>query len=346
MNKLTEKYQTIWTYIQRAGALSHTQLLTYAYACKQDGFGEAVTGRGCAKTTGLSERTVADSLARLADKGFMSEGKPVYRSDAFFGRARDGDEHFARYYSFFKCFVRSQNSPLRTTDVMVWSYMMDMAEWKKQPTISQEYIGRALGIDPRTVGENLARLERHQLFRREGWVLPDGLVGQQCDWLREKLDPSLYTKKAKAKLSTARFTPDIGEIIKIFDPIIDDPAINLPSAESSETLAERAEALIDPDELLRACALVEGASEQVAATLRLRGYSEEQYLRPLMEAADGIIDRTENGVVTSDDVRRWADDISAKIGKPVMDDPATEDEMRAQDGRSTDELTETESAAL
>lgn len=140
-----------------------------------------------ARATGLSAETVAASVDRMMELGFMADGKAVPQSDYFF--AKPGG-HWAERIPFFKFYARSDDSPLTTTDVMVYSYILHMKGLHNQPTtLRVAHIANALCLDARTLTACFERLAKCQLLKiTEGsWAVCTKPVPQQVGWFKGRL---------------------------------------------------------------------------------------------------------------------------------------------------------------
>ena len=201
-----ESLQSVWVFVQKPESpLRYTDLIVYSYLSKREKFGgKPPTAAATSRATGLGERTVAASVSRLTEMGFVVENRPVAMSGFFFSRP---GEHWYDRNQFFRCFIPSEGAPISTSDAMVFSYILHLAALRNRPRqLRTTYVANALGMDVRTVQACFDRLNKLQLLRITDaqWGVPKHLVGQQLGWFMGKLAPSVG---AGADFDT--FEPDL-----------------------------------------------------------------------------------------------------------------------------------------
>lgn len=201
-----ETKSLLWVYAQRpTWEGSYIDLLIYSVIVKKDRFQESFTTTQLAVATGINEETVQQALVRLERANLLKSGLPQYRPDLFF-TGDDTKGHWSERLRFWKTLIRAQSSPLKVSDVMLFSFLRDKREAGYSPIggWSVGYLAVALAMDRATITAALDRLEKLNLVKQaeDQILVARSLTSEQLTYFRDR---GVYKRGGK---SLGDFEPD------------------------------------------------------------------------------------------------------------------------------------------
>tara|TARA_R110002095_G_scaffold189106_1_gene166574 strand:- start:2592 stop:3503 length:912 start_codon:yes stop_codon:yes gene_type:complete len=163
MQNLHEKSFINVAYTTTDCKLSLTDRLVYSYLAWKDQWSGIPDNSSIARRLGMDRETVARSIARLTDIGFIIDGKVCLPDleKTWFKYRKGNYDHWSQGFRFWTCYTRNTNipdNPLTVHDICLWSFIQHShqthnGDWK----IS--YLSKVLSMNRATVEAGLQRLK-------------------------------------------------------------------------------------------------------------------------------------------------------------------------------------------
>jgi hypothetical protein len=179
-----DKYVTCWVYVPHADvSISLPDLMVYSSMAYSQKYGKYPNNGQLAWKTGIHRNTIPNCIKRLQEIGLVTDRTPNAKADWF---RKAGTDQFM----FWKCLVRTQESPLSFSTSAVFSYLWHRvtSDWQPPHGWTAAYLASCLRLTNKTVNDSIDTLKKQQLLLVEDdeWLMPDRLTGFQVDYFRKK----------------------------------------------------------------------------------------------------------------------------------------------------------------